>query len=538
MGTVLLGGMSIWLGFPNDLMDIPMLVFLWPCTLVFLGLHASNYKHAFLLGWLSSITGTAIALYWLALPMHLVGGVPWFGAALCGLFVASCIATMGGFFCLSTYHTRHLPSWSQSILLALTWAFLEITYAIIAGFPWLPLAGALATSPPLFQLADIVGAHGVAALWLGAIFPIFFALPGIKQKGFAKANCYVGLSLVVLMLFYGFLKLEDRIAMTSDNITADTFPILFVEGNIDQAQKWLPEFQRSTVAHYLRLSNDGLARYKEELRTQRPLVIWPETALPYFFGQKDSLDAKILEFSKQHGVSLLFGSPAENGQSFLLKDPPVYNRAWLINGKGTLCGFYDKEHLVPFGEYVPKAFNLSFLSGLLQEVGMYTPGEITSPLRDGKLSLGMLICYEGIFPWLAQKRVADGANILVDISNDGWFLKTPAARQHLYLTALRAVEQGRYILRGTNTGISAVIDNRGCIVWHGGQFQSAAHLAWAETREELTFYHRMWPWIATCGLLLVVALFAFSRKAKRTLHGTNITSCGLTSSLSQPAATL
>lgn len=521
-GAIFLGGLSIWLGFPNDIMDIPMLVLLWPCCLAFLGFRASNSKQAFLHGWLATVVGMAISLYWLALPMHLVGGLPWAGAISCGLFVATCLATIGGIFSLLTYITQHLSPSPQILLLALSWTFLEIGYAIVAGFPWLPIAGALASCPVLCQTADIVGAYGLAALWLCAILPIFFALPGIKQKQFAAKNCCAGLLLAALILGYGVAKLDASNPSLTQKETSDAFPVLFVEGNIDQAQKWLPEFQHSTVAQYIQLSNDGLARHANDIGAYRPLVVWPETALPYFFGRNSFLDSQIFHFSQKHSVSLLFGAPAEDAQGTIFKDPPVYNRAWLINAKGNITGYYDKEHLVPFGEYVPELLNLSFLSGLLQEVGMYSPGKATAPLRDGKLSLGILICYEGIFPWLAQQRVADGANILVDISNDGWFLRTPAARQHLYLTTLRAIEQGRYILRGTNTGISAVIDKKGRIIWQGGQFQSSAHLAWAETHSELTFYHRLWPWLATCGLLLLVALFLFSKNVKRTLHDTNI----------------
>lgn len=140
-------------------------------------------------------------------------------------------------------------------------------------------------------------------------------------------------------------------------------------------------------------------------------------------------------------------------------------------------GHYDKEHLVPFGEYLPSWLNWGFLEALLQGVGVYETGTAVAPLRYENLALGMLICYEGIFPWLAQARVADGANILVDISNDGWFEDTPASRQHLYLTVLRALEQNRWILRGTNTGISVVVDPRGRLTARGGQFR--AESLWA-----------------------------------------------------------
>lgn len=145
----------------------------------------------------------------------------------------------------------------------------------------------------------------------------------------------------------------------------------------------------------------------------------------------------------------------------------VFNRALLLDPSGNTAGHYDKEHLVPFGEYVPEWLNWNFLADLLQEVGVYTPGRSAAPLVHEDLRLGMLICYEAVFPWLAQARVEHGANVLVDISNDGWFGRSPAALQHLYLASLRAVEQGRWLLRGTNTGISAIIDARGRVTVRG-----------------------------------------------------------------------
>jgi apolipoprotein N-acyltransferase len=147
-------------------------------------------------------------------------------------------------------------------------------------------------------------------------------------------------------------------------------------------------------------------------------------------------------------------------------------------------------------------------------VGVYEEGKSGEPLRHAKLALGMLICYEGIFPWLAEDRVRRGANILADISNDAWFGNTPAARQHLYLTALRAVEQGRWLLRGTNTGISAVVDNRGRLTMRGGQFTAGTHFAQAALLETASPYSRLAPWIFPAGLAVFTLLLLFGRKSR------------------------
>ena len=174
---------------------------------------------------------------------------------------------------------------------------------------------------------------------------------------------------------------------------------------------------------------------------------------------------------------------------------------------------------MPFGEYTPAFLDFDFLKPLLQGVGVYARGENSVPLSYGAMAAGMLICYEGIFPWLAQNRVSQGANILIDISNDGWFGQTPALRQHLYLTCLRAIEQKRWILRGTNTGISAVIDELGRIVVHGPEDQAGSWAARARLQTQTTFLHRTWHlqlalFAALCLLMLLVCR-SFRKKSRQ-----------------------
>ena len=150
----------------------------------------------------------------------------------------------------------------------------------------------------------------------------------------------------------------------------------------------------------------------------------------------------------------------------------------------------------------------------MQGVGVYSEGYKTEPLKVNKLALGILICYEGIFPSLASKRVENGANILVDISNDGWFEKSPAAKQHLYLTVLRAIEENRYILRGTNTGISASIDNKGHIITRGEQFKTGSIIANAYLFDEKSIFHNIADYIPITLCLLLFILFKTANKKR------------------------
>lgn len=511
----LLGALAVWLGFPNDFLSLPPLVLLWPAALALLGRRAADPMAALRWGWFTSLAGGVAALYWLALPVHNVGGLPWLLAVPCALFIAACLASASGLFSLAAHLLRDRPPCCAAVLLALIWYLLETAYALALGFPWLPLAGALAVWPLLIQAADLVGAYALGGLWVLAVLLCLSALPGARgAKQNARAmgagsrqwRCAAtGLALAVLLPAYGGWRLHS-LPCIAEPVGRKSLSVLFVEGNIDQNQKWLPAFQRQTVETYLTLTQKAL----EERPDQKPLIIWPETALPFFF-ETDRLHApRIRELAASAQSPLLLGAPGIEQRPG--KEPAIFNRAFLLGPDGATLAHYDKEHLVPFGEYLPDWLNWGFLSALLQGVGVYETGTAVAPLRYGNLALGMLICYEGIFPWLAQTRVEDGADILVDISNDGWFGRTPAARQHLYLTALRGVEQNRWILRGTNTGISAVVDPRGRLTMRGNQFQAEALWAGAGLVATPSLYHHIAPLIFPIAALLCLALLIFGPK--------------------------
>ena len=590
------GAAGIWLGFPNDLAGLPPLVLLWPVALAWLGLFAPTSAAALRRGWLCSMAGGMAALYWLTMPVHNVGGLPWLLAIPCALFIVACISSAGGLFSVAARLLRRRPPILWAVVLGLLWYVLEAVYALALGFPWLELSGALAAWPLLVQGADTVGAYGLSGLWVMAALLCALALlphpaatpystaspgpnaspcpnafsgptaapcknrtedggqsgkkggaqhdagdgagdgaqhgaaasglpgasdtgpgpgsgPACPNKSWRPASLVCGLAMTCLLLGYGALRLHQQPLIT-DPMGPQSVQALFVEGNVDQNQKWLPAFQRQTVDLYLRLTYDALAQRPDE----HPLIIWPETALPFFFETNQLHSPRVRQLSSVTGCPLLVGAPGLERRPDK-KEPDVFNRAFLLTPPdGAVAGYYDKEHLVPFGEYLPEWLNWSFLEALLQGVGVYQTGTAIAPLRYGNLAMGMLICYEGIFPWLAQARVADGANILVDISNDGWFGATPAPRQHLYLTALRAIEQNRWILRGTNTGISVVVDARGRLTMSGAQFREQALWGRAALESAPSLYHRLWPWPlpAAAVLLLVLLLPGCRCRSRRT----------------------
>ncbi len=505
------GALGLWAGFPNNFFQFPPAVFLWPLALVCLGVYAPNPGRALSWGWLCTFCGMTGVLYWLYLPVYNVGKLPVIAALGCALFICACLAVQGALFSMGAFFLRQAGIFSYAVILSLLWYLLEYLFALIIGFPWLPLCGAFPSWPFLMQGANITGGYLLGAIWFLGILLIIFGIVGkFETRIYPDIKCLAsGALIIILLTLYGVWRLEPK-PYETDFSAPESMTALFIEGNVDQNQKWEKIFQTTTLNLYMRLSLEGLRalppKDKENL-----LLLWPETALPFFLETNRPFANRLMEFVREIDQPLLFGAPGlEEEKSF--QDSLVFNRAYLVNPDGKIEGFYDKEHLVPFGEYLPHWLKLDFLEPLLQGVGIYEAGKNPSPLRYASLALGMLICYEGIFPWLAQERVARGANILVDISNDGWFEKSPAAKQHLHLTLIRCVEQNRWLLRSTNTGISAIADNLGRIHIRGKSFVAGYLYGNARLIKEKSPYHYMAdyiPWTAMTffTILLVWILY-------------------------------
>lgn len=503
---IILGALAIWLGFPNNFLNFPPLILLWPLCSALSGLLAKNLPRAFFYGWLANFLGGSCALYWLYLPVKNVGGLPFIPAFLCALLISACLGVQGGLFAMLAAFLRQLPAWRLALALSLAWYLLEYSLAVIMGFPWLQMAGALAVWVLMIQAANLVGAWLACALWLLALLLIVLGFRGKIKTG----SVLTGIGIALLLSAYGWFQLAAVEDQKGEQMRA-----IFVEGAVDQNQKWVPSYQRWNLDLYINLTRDALEKSEGE---KSQLVIWPETAMPFFFERNRQLAESLQAALKSFGKPLLFGGPGTDAQN------SVYNRAFLLGPDGQLQGFYDKEHLVPFGEYLPSWLDFKFLEALLQGVGVYSEGQATSPLRYDSLALGVLICYEGIFPWLAESRVRDGANILVDISNDGWFGLSPAARQHLFLTVPRCVEQNRWLLRATNTGISAVVDGKGKVRMRGEQFERGYLFATASLETGQTLYARIagWLYAVALGIFLLCALPGFRIGFKAGKRGNNV----------------
>ncbi len=510
-----LGALGLWLGFPNAVMHIAPAVLLYPLALYALGTKASTGKEALRHGWLTGLLGASAALYWLAIPIKNVGGLPWPLAIPCALFIGAYVGLYGGLFSFATWYLKNKESfiapalWQRVLALACIWYALEILRGVfLTGFPWLSLSSAFAPIPLFIQGASVVGAYALSAwytlmvLWLWEGITCYTRTKNIQKSALLTGSA-VTLLAVLLTWGHASLKKESR---------ADkAFSVIMVEGNVDQNIKWEAHHQQATLDLYAQLSKAALADVRAKDKAAMPLLIWPETAMPFYLEMHPVLGPALRDFIIKNRTPLLVGAPAAHVDALGNNSP--FNRAYLIDETGTMLDHYDKVHLVPFGEYVPSWLQWNFLEALLQGIGTFTPGKHAKPLRYDSLAMGILLCYESIFPHLAQERSRNGANVFVNLSNDGWFGDSSAPQQHLQLATMRAVEQGRWIVRSTNTGISAIIDAQGRIRTQGAQFKEQSLLGTAYTEQKHSIFNRIYSYIPYIFLVLFVfALIPWQRK--------------------------
>ncbi len=486
----ILAVLGAWLGFANPFYRLPILALFLPAGLTLAAVRAPSTGKAAKAGFAVGSLAAAGNLYWAALPIHDYGNVAWALALPAPVLLAMALGAYAAVYAVVVrFAYPRLSPWLFGPLAGLAWASMEMARGtFFTGFPWIVLSAAFSPWPAAIQGAAFVGAYGLAGLM--AALAVWLAMPGpLSRPGLVAVLLGAGL------FFLGNQRLDAPPARDG------AAHVTIIQGNIDQSRKWDPAVQNETVDAYLNLTRQAIKDAPTDL------VIWPETAMPFYFQDHDALAKRLIDFSAASAVPLVFGAPAYErlpGGGHVL-----FNRAYLA-GPGGLEASYDKEHLVPFGEYVPLGSILTFVHKLVEGVGDFRPGRSQGPLRDGRLALGMLICYEAIFPELAQERVSAGANLLVNISNDAWFGDSAAPHQHLDQALLRAVEQGRALIRGTNTGISAVIDPRGRIMAQGGLFTALA-LPCPEVPivSETTWFHRHYALVAWGIPGLLLALLAW-----------------------------
>jgi len=271
-----------------------------------------------------------------------------------------------------------------------------------------------------------------------------------------------------------------------------------VQGNIPQEQKWDPAFRTMIVSRYVTMSR---AVAQDGAR----LIIWPESSTPFYLEQDEAGAEAIRRLAAETGAHLLVGSDQYQRDP----DERIFNAAFLVRPDGRTAEIYRKIHLVPFGEYVPLRRLLFFAAPLVETVSDFSAGDVPVILRVGNHLASTAICYEVVYPSLIRQFVLAGSQLLTTITNDAWYGHSSAPYQHFEQAAMRAIEQGRYLARSANTGISGIVDPYGRVLARSGIFTTEAIVRQVRFITERTIYGRIGDVFAyLCAALSLAALGA------------------------------
>ena len=466
-------------------------------------------KRAYWLGFFTMWAGTTLILYWAYVAITVFGRLPAaVGVAATLLFSGAVSFIVATSFAVTRVIVRGLGV-AQWVAFPICFAgtYFLLNYGPVGGFPWTAPAYALTRMPLLLQGASLFGVYGLTA-WIAlmnAVCAECFVAWRHQQGMPRRALICAGIS-TVLVLGWGALRLENR-----DSSSASRIKVALLQGNIEQGIK-NKSAQNATLIleKYHRLQNEALARGAE-------LVVWPEAALPKYVRARSRTLKWAGVTSKEGGA----GVPPAAVVGAVVLEPsaePVgvsgrkyarYNSALFMGEDMKVLGRLDKAHLVPFGEYVPWPLNI-----ILRQLvpGGSTFGEHRGPIEmvvgGQSVKLGATICYEGIFPEITRRFTAEGAQLMLNLTNDAWYGVSSAALQHLSMYSMRAVESGRAVARAANTGITAWIDPYGQIHDATEIYTDALVIADIPLHTEQTPYVRWGDWVAfPCAVLALLGWF-------------------------------
>jgi apolipoprotein N-acyltransferase len=470
----LLSGILLALSFPKP--DISVLAWVALIPLLY-SIRDKSPGQSFKEGFVAGIAFYALSLRWVLIVMRDYGGIGSSPSFFLLLALSAYLALYIGAFAWLYVKARELAGPASVLLAPAFWVALELLRNyLLSGFPWNLLGYSQHQNLPLIQIADITGVYGVSALIVmtNAAITEFIAVMSYREYADYRKIIWpvTAVALMALSAVYGHYRLTDL------PHPYGTMKVTVVQGDIDQFHKWDPAFQMQVFDIYKKLTADAAAQKKPDL------VIWPETATPFYF-QDRILTEQLLDAVKKADIWLLTGSPSieERGSDYV-----EYNSAYLIDPSGMPVDRYDKMHLVPFGEYVPLKTLLPFVSKMVHGIGDFGAGSGYTVMRMSKGSFGTAICFEVIFPELVRHFVLGGANFLTSITNDAWFGDSGAPYQHFDMSVFRAVENRRSMVRAANTGISGVILPSGEVIARTSIFKRVEMTAEVPLMTDKTFY--------------------------------------------------
>lgn len=491
--AALSAGILYWLAFPK--------IDAWPLTFVawvplILAMHRQPAGRAARLGWVAGVTMNVAGFFWLQKMLVTFAG---FSAPVCFLFVLIVCGYQGlrigvlGWL----YGRATARGWPWAPVFAGAFVASELVFPLL--FPWY-YAGTVHTLPLLAQTADLGGPIAVGLVLVAANVSIAEALiAGAERRRIAPAPIATGAAALAVALVYGAIRVRavDAAAAAAPEATV----------GIAQANMGLLEKRRQFeegIERHLRLSHELRARGAD-------FLVWSETSAMHAV-RDESYRAELRGLAARIGLPTIFGS-------VIVKEVPdereyvLYNSAVASEANGAVDSRYDKEYLLTFGEYLPFGETFPILYRWSPNSGHFSPGTSLDPLwidsRGEKHPVTALICYEDILPRYTNDAVRHAKpELLVNLTNDAWFLDTAAPWQHFALAQMRAIEHRRYYVRGTNSGVSGVVDPVGRVVVQSGTFREEALSAKIHWMSSRTVYEALgdWPWTFVAFVSAAAAL--------------------------------
>jgi len=435
--------------------------------------------------------------YWIFDTMHRYGGIAIPAALLILVLFSLYLALYHGLFgLLVALVARGKATFRPALVLApCIWVALELAKTRITAFPWNLLGYAQTENTTLTRIASLTGVYGLSfeIALVNSAFAAVFLVARERRRGLLAA------ALAATIILQAGQWLSPK-ALPTD------MQALLVQPNIPVEENWTTDYFQGTLRDLTWIS---LHAPGEKEGQPYNLIVWPESPSPFFLNDPKFRDV-VASLARQRQSWLLVGSVGvDSASTSPQRKSGVFNSAGLISPNGELTARYDKVHLVPFGEYVPFKSVLPFMDMLTEQVGDFVHGHSWAPLQAGGQQLGISICYESIFPDEVRQPARLGANVLVNISNDGWYGDSGAWKQHLRMTQMRAVENGRWLLMATNTGITTSVDPYGRIVASTGRKVRTALAAPYGLLSGTTFYTRHGDWFAyLCAIISLGAIGA------------------------------
>ncbi len=500
--VALLSAVLLIISFPN--FDLWPLAWIGLVPLLVIVARDPRPWPSFLLGWLFGTVFFYGSCYWLTYSMIHTGGIspvlayplllP--GAIVVGIFPA--------FFTLLL--ARAIRRWGAPALFlaplfwpALEWARLEIT-----GQLWNAIGYSQAYHPSFIQSARWGGVYAVGFLIVLVNAALAFAL--LKHTKRSVAISAVAILAIAFLLIRQPRPFEPRLVRNNDDPV-----VVALQPNVPMNLVKSVEDMRQLTARHFEMSETALRQLPDDLKneTRQRLIIWPESPMNFAYGGDSALRERLAAFAKANHASILL-----NSQEAAPNDG-IYNSAVLINEDGGLVTQYDKIRLLPFGEYVPLPKWLPGAGLITGMVGEFTPGSSYRLMNVGQVRAGVFICIESAYPSIARSFTDEGADVLINISNDGYLGPTAVMRQHLANVVFRAVENGRPVLRVTNTGITAYISPVGEVREATEGFRPEVRV-WtiAKTPSGDTFYARHGDlFVVACALVsLLIFILSFKKR--------------------------